>query len=253
MYHITCFDEDVKAVMVKYSQIQEPVIYELTGKDTYIPLYTKECSLVFICNDGRKRKKTVDYEIEKIFEEPGDMSEYDQYDIDDKYITIYKVEYYRRKHIYKMYTLELYKLALGVEGISEQYRKKLNSWMIEFYLEYYNAESFTDEYKQLDTYNLSVRDSACLVKILIDYGMYYEARQLIDKYGYADVDATKLFMFMVHELEASVNEEEYKNKISEYVFKKHLYNEQLLTYMVEHYNSTNTDMYVLWKTQRSLV
>lgn len=250
MYHITCFDEDVKAVMVKYSQIQEPVIYELTGKDTYIPLYTKECSLVFICNDGRKRKKTVDYEIEKIFEEPGDMSEYDQYDIDDKYITIYKVEYYRKKHIYKMYTLELYKLALGVEGISEQYRKKLNSWMIEFYLEYYNAESFTDEYKQLDTYNLSVRDSACLVKILIDYGMYYEARQLIDKYGYADVDATKLFMFMVHELEASVNEEEYKNKISEYVFKKHLYNESLLTYMVEHYNSTNTDMYVLWKTSK---
>ena len=122
--------------------------------------------------------------------------------------------------------------------------------MIEFYLEYYNAESFTDEYKQLDTYNLSVRDSACLVKILIDYGMYYEARQLIDKYGYADVDATKLFMFMVHELEASVNEEEYKNKISEYVFKKHLYNEQLLTYMVEHYNSTNTDMYVLWKTSK---
>ena len=149
-----------------------------------------------------------------------------------------------------MYTLELYKLALKVEGISEQYRKKLNSWMIEFYLEYYNAESFTDEYKQLDTYNLSVRDSACLVKILIDYGMYYEARQLIDKYGYADVDATKLFMFMVHELEASVNEEEYKNKISEYVFKKHLYNEQLLTYMVEHYNSTNTDMYVLWKTSK---
>lgn len=91
--------------------------------------------------------------------------------------------------------------------------------MIEFYLEYYNAESFTDEYKQLDTYNLSVRDSACLVKILIDYGMYYETRQLIDKYGYADVDATKLFMFMVHELDASVNEEEYKNKISEYVFK----------------------------------
>lgn len=76
--------------------------------------------------------------------------------------------------------------------------------MIEFYLEYYNAESFTDEYKQLDTYNLSVRDSACLVKILIDYGMYYEARQLIDKYGYADVDATKLlclwFMSLKHRL-----------------------------------------------------
>ena len=129
--------------MVKYSQIQEPVIYELTGKDIYIPLYTKECSLVFICNDGRKRKKTVDYEIEKIFEEPGDMSEYDQYDIDDKYITIYKVDVRTEdKHIYKMYTLQSYKLALKVlKGISEQYRKKLNSWMIEFYLEYYNAES----------------------------------------------------------------------------------------------------------------
>ncbi len=64
--------------------------------------------------------------------------------------------------------------------------------MIEFYADYYNAESFTEEYKVIDTYNLSIKDSAGLIEILLDYGMYYEARQLIDHYGYMYVSAPKL-------------------------------------------------------------
>lgn len=251
MYHITCFDDDVKMVMVKYGQLKEPVVYEFAGHETYIPLYTKECSLVFVCEDGQKRKKTVNYEIDKVFEDPGDMSAYDKYDIDDRYTIIYKIAYYRRKHIYKLYTLELYKKALNIEGISDWYRRKLNSWMIEFYVGYYNGDNFNTEYKEIDKYNLSVKDSASLIEILIGCGMYYEARQLIDRYGYIYVSESKLFMFMVHELEVSVNEEEYKDKIAEYVFKKHLYNEALLMYMVEYYNSTSTDMYTVWKAAKN--
>ena len=250
IYHITCYDSGVDGIMVKYGEFDEPVIYELSGKDAYIPLYTKESSIVFICKDGIKRKNTVNYEIEKVFEDPDDMSEYDNYDIDDKYINVYKAGYYRRKHIFKMYTLELYKEALKVEGISERYRRKLNSWMIEFYLEYYEAESFTDEYKELDTHSITMKEGAGLIEILLDYGMYYEARQLIERFGYISVSPASLFKFMVHELEASSTKENYKDCITEYVFKKHLYNEPVLEYMVKNYNSSSQDMYAVWKSAR---
>lgn len=251
MYHITCFDGDVKAIIVKYGELKEPVIYELTGKDTYIPVYTKDCSIAFICEDGCRRRNTVGYELEKVFDEPEDMSDYDRFNIDDKYMLIYKASYYRRKRIYKIYTLDIYKKALKIQDISEEYKKKLNSWMIEFYADYYNAESFTEEYKVIDTYNLSIKDSAGLIEILLDYGMYYEARQLIDHYGYMYVSAPKLFMFMVHELEASGNTEEYKNIITEHIFKNHLYNEIVLEYMVHNFNGTSSDMYDVWKAAKS--
>lgn len=52
---------------------------------------------------------------------------------------------------------------------------------------------------------------------------------------------------MVHEIDASMNSEEYKTVITEYVFKKHLYNEQILMYMVDNYNGSSSDMYKLWK------
>ena len=247
MYRITCYDDYVKAIIVKYGELNDAVVYEVTGRDTYLPIYTKECSIAFLCSDGCRRRNTINYEIEKIFSEPDDMSEYDSYDVDDKYITIYKTLYYRRKRIYKTNTLEMYKKALKIDGISDSYKRKLNSWMIEFYSGYYKGESFKEEYQALDTYNLGVMDSAVLIELLLDYGMYYEAKQLIERYGYAYVSADRLFKFMVHEIDASMNSEEYKTVITEYVFKKHLYNEQILIYMVDNYNGSSSDMYKLWK------
>ena len=58
-------------------------------------------------------------------------------------------------------------------------------------------------------------------------------------------------MFMVHELEASGNTEEYKNIITEHIFKNHLYNEIVLEYMVHNFNGTSSDMYDVWKAAKS--
>ena len=41
--------------------------------------------------------------------------------------------------------------------------------------------------------------------------MYYEARELMERYGYTIVPAGKMFKFIVHELTASVNKESYKD------------------------------------------
>lgn len=56
---------------------------------------------------------------------------------------------------------------------------------------------------------------------------------------------------MVHELEASGNTEEYKNIITEHIFKNHLYNEIVLAYMVHNFNGTSSDMYAVWKAAKS--
>ena len=240
MYRVTADCSKVKAVIVKCGYMKEPAIYEMTGNDIYIPLYISNCSMAFICTDGVIRRNTVNYEIEKILEEPLDITLLDEYDIEEPYIALFRADYCRKKHIYKK--------AAMVKGVTYEYRQLINSWLIEYYKEYYEGETFNDEYSDLIKDGLDINTAQGLIEILLEYGMYYEARELMERYGYTIVPAGKMFKFIVHELTASVNKESYKDILCEYVFRNHLYNELVLEYMVDNYNGSDKDMYRLWKS-----
>ena len=248
MYRVTADCSKVKAVIVKCGYMKEPAIYEMTGNDIYIPLYISNCSMAFICTDGVIRRNTVNYEIEKILEEPLDITLLDEYDIEEPYIALFRADYCRKKHIYNADTPSIYKKAAMVKGVTYEYRQLINSWLIEYYKEYYEGETFNDEYSDLIKDGLDINTAQGLIEILLEYGMYYEARELMERYGYTIVPAGKMFKFIVHELNASVNKESYKDILCEYVFRNHLYNELVLEYMVDNYNGSDKDMYRLWKS-----
>ena len=248
MYRVTADCSKVKAVIVKCGYMKEPAIYEMTGNDIYIPLYISNCSMAFICTDGVIRRNTVNYEIEKILEEPLDITLLDEYDIEEPYIALFRADYCRKKHIYNADTPSIYKKAAMVKGVTYEYRQLINSWLIEYYKEYYEGETFNDEYSDLIKDGLHINTAQGLIEILLEYGMYYEARELMERYGYTIVPAGKMFKFIVHELTASVNKESYKDILCEYVFRNHLYNELVLEYMVDNYNGSDKDMYRLWKS-----
>lgn len=248
MYRVTADCSKVKAVIVKCGYMKEPAIYEMTGNDIYIPLYISNCSMAFICTDGVIRRNTVNYEIEKILEEPLDITLLDEYDIEEPYIALFRADYCRKKHIYNADTPSIYKKAAMVKGVTYEYRQLINSWLIEYYKEYYEGETFNDEYSDLIKDGLDINTAQGLIEILLEYGMYYEARELMERYGYTIVPAGKMFKFIVHELTASVNKESYKDILCEYVFRNHLYNELVLEYMVDNYNGSDKDMYRLWKS-----
>ena len=247
MYRVTADCSKVKAVIVKCGYMKEPAIYEMTGNDIYIPLYISNCSMAFICTDGVIRRNTVNYEIEKILEEPLDITLLDEYDIEEPYIALFRADYCRKKHIYNADTPSIYKKAAMVKGVTYEYRQLINSWLIEYYKEYYEGETFNDEYSDLIKDGLDINTAQGLIEILLEYGMYYEARELMERYGYTIVPAG-MFKFIVHELTASVNKESYKDILCEYVFRNHLYNELVLEYMVDNYNGSDKDMYRLWKS-----
>ena len=247
MYRVTADCSKVKAVIVKCGYMKEPAIYEMTGNDIYIPLYISNCSMAFICTDGVIRRNTVNYEIEKILEEPLDITLLDEYVIEEPYIALFRADYCRKKHIYNADTPSIYKKAAMVKGVTYEYRQLINSWLIEYYKEYYEGETFNDEYSDLIKDGLDINTAQGLIEILLEYGMYYEARELMERYGYTIVPAGKMFKFIVHELTASVNKESYKDILCEYVFRNHLYNELVLEYMVDNYNGSDKDMYRLWK------
>lgn len=247
MYRVTCFDDVVDKILVKYGEKEKPEIYDVEGKVTYIPMYTSDCALTFICKDGVVRKSSINYEIEKAFGEPEGLKEFAGYNINNDFMLIYRANYLRTAKVFDSNTLNVYKRAARTEGITKQYRDTLNSWMIDYYSEYYPGDNFKHEYTWILRDNLDISTSSKLIELLIDYGMYMESYELMEKYGFAYIAPSNVFKLLVHQLEYSDDYSEEKNQLARCAFTNHLYNENVLSYMIKYFNGTNDEMYDVWK------
>lgn len=64
-----------------------------------------------------------------------------------------------------------------VKGVTYEYRQLINSWLIEYYKEYYEGETFNDEYSDLIKDGLDINTAQGLIEILLEYGnVFMKAR-----------------------------------------------------------------------------
>lgn len=260
MYKVTCYDNDVISVIVKHKESAECEIYDLADSKAFVPVYTENCTVAFMCKDGAVRKDSVNYEIEKVFEDISDkasetlkkldeLSGFDYIIHKNSEIVFHKIAALKKKGEHDEHFLALLKEAVQSDEISDDYRKQINSMLIEYYNKYYSGDDFESEISYIDSSDLSVKDSSRLAEVFIDNGMYNAAYEILERYGYVMMLPAKLLKVIVYILEGYKREyNRFLVELCEYTFTAHIYNETTLTYMIDYYNGPNSVMYRLWKS-----
>ena len=78
--------------------------------------------------------------------------------------------------------------------------------------------------------------------------MYSQAYELVCTYGCSRVAVTKLLKMTDYILKnVSDSHNDVIDEITAYIFREHIYNEPVLSYMSEFFNGTNEEMYEVWK------
>lgn len=250
IHKLVVFDNVVTSVIVDNVQMKEPCRYELADNKAYIYTYTGECNITFECIDGNIRDN-IDYEIETVFasedydtvwNEAGRYCEQDAgYLINNSYVM-------HRKGINNDNTLAIYKAVKRCDAVNREYKKKVNSWMIEYYSKYYISDDFWHEYPYIDTDDLSDTDARMLTEVLIDAGMYSQAYEITQKYGCKNTAPAKLLKMVDYILQnVTDTHNNIIDEITTDIFREHIYNEHVLSYMVQYFNGTNDEMYNVWK------
>ena len=251
VYKIQCFSDYVTGITVEHNQLKDKCDYELVGTQCYIYMYNSDAAVGFKCIDGRLRNAYVDYEIEKVFDDEEYKEVFEKCDdtlCKEAGVLVSRACRLHKKQIFNEQTLMCYKTVKKLEGVSDTFRQTINSWMIDYYRKHYELDDFWHEYPFVDTDSLSSEDAKNLIEILIDSSMYSQAYELVCTYGCSRVAVARLLKMTDYILKnVSDAHNEVVDEITAYMFREHIYNEPVLSYMSEFFNGTNEEMYDVWK------
>lgn len=247
-YKITCFDKNIKYVLVKHKELKLTKRYQITDGMAYIQMYTDNCAVVFEDIDGVLRKDSLRYEQERIFENIPFFDRLREENSDSIYVNLYLYENYKK---YQLTHREVCKIAvylLAQNSISDAMKYELNCRLINYYYEYYDGDDFKGCMNNIDSTGLYLDEAVKLIELCITYELYDKAVELIKQYGFSGVAAVKLFRFVRRMIILKREEdEELLISICRYVFENKKYDENVLLYLVDNYNGTNEQMYEVWR------
>lgn len=255
-YKVKCLDKNVRYVIVKHKELTLIDRYPIVDDIAYITMFTKGCVLAFECMDGSIHKDTLDYEIEKIFENTDLLQAALNKAIRNEYIEFYKFEMGSSFDI-----ADTVKYLAGLKGLEEHMREILNSWLIDYYyhkkdqmgIENSTAINRKEIQKYILSNHLKKKEAIQYIDICSSTGMVDTACDLIENYGIDGVPFEILYNIGNFLLEKLGNVHDIL--LLDICFKSFLngqYNEKMVSYLNDNFNGTSDEMYHVWKACNEL-
>lgn len=85
-YRITVFNDKIESVLVKHKELRKGQRCTLVGRTAYVQMYTRDCILMFEDAGKQVHKGSIQYEIERVYDNPAYLKALDDYCGKDIYL-----------------------------------------------------------------------------------------------------------------------------------------------------------------------
>ena len=248
-YKITCFDESITNVIVRHKEFDIEMSYPVINHAAFVQMYTDNCAVAFEDAKGIRRYCNVKYELERVFDNNRILSQLvSDNNCNNINITIFVHENNIRNNNHSRKALDNCVKLLSCDELEDTYKKGINSWIIDYYYNHGDAGEFMISYNNVEGTQLDALDFERLTDIYIENRMYNKAYNIINSLGFSGVDMIKLFRLCRYFIEDSeYGYDSVINNICSYLFANKKYDEVILRYMSLYHNSSNENMYYLWR------
>ncbi|BCJ96162.1 hypothetical protein acsn021_37310 [Anaerocolumna cellulosilytica] len=248
-YEIGCNNPLIKGVCVVHKEIEEEVYIPLINGCAQVDIYTGSAEILLIDTMDNRYSTTVDYTLNKLM--PWDYYSESCF-VHGAVHPMLLLNLSERAGVYQKFddqSVEIRKLLLQVKGLTGAYYSKILFDLIAYYYDNFQGEQVETYLQKIDLKELKKDDRNKLLEILIIRDNYETAKKAAWEFGYDGVASKRLIKLCSYLLQETQDEEEEKRlaKLAFYIFKEGKYNEEILLYLVEHYNGTTEDMYSLWE------
>ena len=193
-------------------------------------------------------KGSIQYEIERVYDNPAYLKALDDYCSKDIYLLLnwFEQSLEQRKNDEEACAVCLALMADG--NVNQLTRNRLNSWQIQYYHEYYHGEDFGERYEKILKEELQIHDAALLIETCIAEGMYEDAFDLVCEYGFEEAAPAKLLRMARNMI--LLRPQEYNEKLLAcciHVFDEGKYDENVLAYLEQFYQAKSDKMMKVWR------
>ncbi|NLL78689.1 MAG: hypothetical protein GX234_02570 [Clostridiales bacterium] len=245
-------DEDIRNVVVLYSRKKTEELYPVVGKRAYVPLYGEELKICLQDQDGNRYVAGKEYQTEKLFLAGSMLRQAAEYVTEDVNLDLYFCQNGRACSSVDEFNVARAARVEAQEQVQEDYRREMAVLLLKYYFEHDKDILMDRLLQRLSPEGFTAARRAGILRYMVLREQYEKALSWVDRYGTAGLDPKTIVRLCTRVLEShEYREDERFTNIIYYAFQRGKYNEEILQYLVMHFEGTTKQMRDIWKAAKN--
>lgn len=222
--------------------------FPMTDGRAFVPVYESGCKVLLGDGEGNCFTESVKYTVEELMNPVRLALMIAPFVRNHLGYAVYACYEYQHTFAVQEENADLFVLLSVSERIEEEEKRKIRPMVLDFFYE-------KDRMRELDEYLLSLKpedvcrkDRGKVVRLLVNRGMYEEAREWVRLFGPYDIDAKTLLKLGSRLLELTETEDDpLMTGVLFYVVQKGKYDDNVLNYLIQWFSGTIKEMRDVWR------
>jgi hypothetical protein len=246
-------DKRISSVCVIYDKCEGAMRYPVVDGSAYVPLYGSDYAVLLTDHDDNRYAASIPYTTAKLML-PGKLSAYAIPYIQKgkENLDLFLCDLGRNAYTIDLDNVGRYKDLAESAFVRRECRNEIAGNLVRFYYDNDFTRQLTEYLMKIDPKDLSSKGRGDMLELMVLSGLYDRALEWVKTYGTYGIDPKIILRLCVRLLDRGAFEPEAKElEIAFYAFRSGKYDEQLLSFLLTHYNGTVREMRDIWKAAES--
>ncbi|MCM1158234.1 MAG: DUF5717 family protein [Bacteroidales bacterium] len=245
---LTVVNENITAVVVSHKELEEETVVPIVKHAAYVDMITESAVISLVDKEGNRFISTIPYKLQKLVDESAYMDILGQYAGDDFRYALYR---YGLAEAYDAKDAGEVNIARGIlafHEISRETKQQAVYGIVRYYNEHFDMDILSSYLKRVEMEYVPPKNAAEFMNNLILCGLYDKAYEAVKRFGYQGISADNLVRLVEKIKEFSeYAKEETLIAMAVYLYRMGQETVDILSYLVDYYQSGLKDMLRLWK------
>lgn len=245
---LTVLNDNIIAVVVKHKELEQESIVPVVNHVAYVDMITESAVITLVDRDKNRYVSTIPYKLQKLVDEEEYMEILGQYASDDYRYVLYQYTVLRAYEATKAREVNIARDMLAFPEISTETKQQAIYGIVRYYHEQQDIEILRSYVDRVDMDYVSAKRGVEYINYLILCKLYDKAYQAVKRFGYHGV-ASEYLDTLVEKVKQipQYEQEEMLISVAAYLYRMGQESAEVLSYLVDHYQSSLKDMLKLWK------
>jgi hypothetical protein len=246
---LTCSNPNMRSVIVSHQELNEIQQITLHEGVAYVDIVTDSAVVTLVDNKGNRYTSTIAYRLERLVDVKAYLSTCMKYYPSDARLLAYMYTGMGKRQLQDVRDVNRTRDILECTELSFSTRQQALLQMIEYYLTNYDGDILEKYLLQVDLEYLDKLHSAEIIAGYIMRGMNRKAYEAIKRFGYHDVDISRLLRLASYIVtDTDIIGDEALTSLCVYLYQKGQYNDRIIQYLVFQYKANSKELSKLWET-----
>ena len=247
-FEIDCRNPLMKKVVVADTRLSRVRTVPITGNKAQIEIYSEQSRILLEDENGHRYASTSLYLARHLLDDARLLNLCVQETREDPHLVLFFTLNPKVQQPITHQTLRFFLDAERQAGISDEYRRQIRTWLLDYYDTHTSEETMGSFLREIDTDTYVSIDRRKLLALLTQEGMYETAWPVIEKYGAEGIDLN----LQIRILSQTVLDRDYEEDrtllgFCAVLFESGKVEEHLLSYLLMYYDGPVRKMKELWR------